>query len=433
MQRDERAVRSTPASVPLSMVKPATKWLRGLLRAGKAQQRTATKLAKVLFGPVPAKPKPKSAAKPRGKAVQGVAKGTLKAAPKPRARPASGAVARAALPALVPSLAPFATPLSPPRVRKKAAPAPGKWLAGHYAPLPELGQLPGRRLAYFLYLPDKPPNQAMRSRGRPLLVMLHGCEQSATQFAEGTRMNRLAERKGYAVLYPQQSLRSHARRCWKWYDKPTQDGGGDARLIVGAIEQVAARHAIDRARIYICGISAGAGMAHIVALNHPHLFAALGLHSGPVFGAGHNLIGALHVMQHGASGRMDAAIDEVLARQPAFPRLPTILLQGQADKVVRPVNQTQLVRQSVRVNRLPFDTLVTAQRLPAGAAGGRNPAHAYALHDYQVGKQVLLRVAQIDHLEHAWSGGDASLPFNDKARPDASKLLLDFFASQRRR
>ncbi len=41
------------------MVKPATKWLRGLLRAGKAQQRTATKLAKVLFGPVPAKPKPR--------------------------------------------------------------------------------------------------------------------------------------------------------------------------------------------------------------------------------------------------------------------------------------------------------------------------------------------------------------------------------------
>ncbi|QKY10491.1 extracellular catalytic domain type 1 short-chain-length polyhydroxyalkanoate depolymerase [Janthinobacterium lividum] len=398
------------------MVKPATKWLRGLLRAGKAQQRTASKLAKVLFGPVPAKPKAKARSKVVAKTTQ--------ASPKPRARPASDAL---------PALAPFATPLSPSRVRKRTPPPPGKWLAAHYAPLPELGQLPGRRLPYFLYLPEKALSAAMRSRGRPLLVMLHGCEQSATQFAEGTRMNRLAERKGYAVLYPQQSLRSHARRCWKWYDKLTQEGGGDVRLIVGAIEQVAARYAIDRARIYICGISAGAGMAHVVALNHPHLFAALGLHSGPVFGAGHNLIGALGVMQHGAAARADAAIDEVLARQPAFPRLPTILLQGLADKVVRPINQTQLVRQSVRVNRLPFDTVVTAQRLPGGAAGGRNPAHAYGLHDYQVGKDVLLRVAQVEHLEHAWSGGDASLPFNDKAKPDASRMLLDFFASHRRR
>ncbi|PKV45395.1 poly(hydroxyalkanoate) depolymerase family esterase [Janthinobacterium sp. 61] len=401
------------------MVKPATKWLRGLLRAGKAQQRTATKLAKVLFGPVPAKPKPRKAV---NKVVHKVvhkagAKAVVKTVAKARARSASDAPA---------ALAPFATPLSPPRVRKRTAPPPGKWLAAHYAPLP------GRRLPYFLYLPEKAPSAAMRTRGRPLLVMLHGCEQSATQFAEGTRMNRLAERKGYAVLYPQQSLRSHARRCWKWYDKLTQEGGGDVRLIVGAIEQVAARYAIDRTRIYICGISAGAGMAHIVALNHPHLFAALGLHSGPVFGAGHSLIGALQVMQHGAAARADAAIDEVLARHPAFPRLPTILLQGQADKVVRPINQTQLVRQSVRVNRLPADTLVTAQRLPGGAAGGRNPAHAYALHDYQVGKDVLLRVAQVEHLEHAWSGGDASLPFNDKAKPDASKMLLDFFSSHRR-
>ena len=59
LQRDELAVRSTTTRARFAMVKPATKWLRGLLRAGKAQQRTASKLAKVLFGPVPAKPTPK--------------------------------------------------------------------------------------------------------------------------------------------------------------------------------------------------------------------------------------------------------------------------------------------------------------------------------------------------------------------------------------
>lgn len=376
------------------MVKPANKWLRGLLRAGKAQQRTASKLARALFEPLAAT-----------------------SAPKPRTR-------KAAQPAG------FTSPASAP------APLPGKWLASHYAPLPELGQV-HRRLPYFLYLPDKAPSQAMRSRGRPLLVMLHGCEQSATQFADGTRMNRLAERKGYAVLYPQQSLRAHARRCWKWYDRQTQEGGGDVGLIIGAIGQVAARYAIDPARIYICGLSAGAGMAHLVALNHPHLFAAVGLHSGPVFGAGHSVLGAMNVMQHGAPARIDSAIEEVLARQLLFPRLPMMLLQGQADSVVRPVNQSQLVRQAIHVNRMPPETVITVENVPASAAasatGSRKRSHGYALHDYQAGGEVLLRVVQIEQLEHAWSGGDASLPFNDKAGPDASRLLLDFFARHQRR
>ncbi|WP_317202910.1 PHB depolymerase family esterase [Janthinobacterium sp.] len=396
------------------MVKASTQWLRGLARVGKAQRRTAGKLVKSLFAAPAAKPKAK--AKPKPKVA---AKPKAAAQPKAVAKPKVAAKARAA------PVRRVAKPRTP-------APLPGQWLAGYYAPPAVAGKLPGRRLNYFLYMPAKEPSQAMRRAGRPLLVMLHGCDQTASQFAEGTRMNRLAEKKGYAVLYPQQSLSSHPHRCWKWYDRATQEGGGDARLIVGAIEQVAARAPIDRTRIYICGMSAGAGMADIIALRHPELIAAVGLHSGPVYGGGHGMIGALKVMQQGASGRVDGAIGEVLAARPAFPMMPAILIQGEADKVVRPINQAQLARQSLLLNQQQGRVTVSAGTTPAGPAGGRNPAHAHTLHDYHIGKTLLLRVAQIARLEHAWSGGDASLSFNDKAGPDASKMLLDFFARHRR-
>ena len=402
------------------MVKASTQWLRGLMRAGKAQQRSATKLAKSLFG-TPAKPK--AAAKPKPKA---------KAAATPKAKPALRASAAPAPKTAKPRSAAAPRASRPSRAPAAAAPLPGKWLAAYYVAPPEAGGMPGRRMSYWLYLPAREPSETVRRKGRPLIVMLHGCDQTATQFAQGTRMNRLAEQKGYAVLYPQQSLSSHSHRCWKWYDKATQAGGGDVRLIVGVIEQVLAREAIDRSRIYIGGISAGAGMADIVALNHPELIAAVGLHSGPVYGAGHSVIGALRVMQHGASQRADGAIDDVLAGRPGFPRLPAILIQGESDKVVRPVNQTQLMRQSLLLNRMPGDTMVTVERMPAGRPGGRNPANAYQIQDFQVGKTLLLRVAQIEQLEHAWSGGDPSLSFNAKAGPDASKMMLEFFAKHRR-
>ncbi|WP_394777961.1 alpha/beta hydrolase family esterase, partial [Undibacterium sp.] len=154
-------------------------------------------------------------------------------------------------------------------------------------------------MRYWLYLPNAAPSSAPSSAaGKPLLIMLHGCEQSAGDFSEGTRMNQLAGDKGYAVLYPQQSLQAHANRCWKWYDPPTQRGAGDIALIAKMIRDTIEKHAIDPRRVYVCGISAGAAMAQILALTHPDLIAAVGMHSGPVFGVSRTPMGAYGVMQH---------------------------------------------------------------------------------------------------------------------------------------
>lgn len=386
-------------------------WMRSLVRAGKAQQGQAAKLFKSLLATP--KPGPKSKTKP-----------------KPRLRPAKPLGATAASKARAPAAS------ANPKAGAGSARLPGQWLSSYYSSLADGAALPARRLNYYLYLPDRFPAQPARGpqqkQAWPLIVMLHGCEQTAAQFAQGTRMNQLAGKKGYAVLYPEQSLRGHAHRCWKWYDKATQDGGGDVVMIVGMIEKVAAKYPIDRSRIYICGISAGAGMADIVALNHPQLIAAVGLHSGPMFGAGHSPIGAFGVMQHGAVNRVGSAIADVMHKTPGFPALPTILIHGQGDRVVRPINQTQLAQQCLLLNRMAAESAAPVVFKPAGRAGSRNPGRAYEIGDFYLRRKLLLRVARIAHLEHAWSGGDASLAFNSAAGPDASKMMLDFFARHRR-
>jgi poly(hydroxyalkanoate) depolymerase family esterase len=385
------------------MVKTANPWLRSLLRAGKKQQRTVARaLTNMLVAPTP---KPKAKPKPRPKA-------------KPRAAPA---VKSARL------SKPLAAPARPP-ASPKAAPAPtsqasGKWLASHFSGKADNGAGALRRISYWLYIPDSVPAGA----AMPLVVMLHGCDQSATLFAQGTRMNQWAEKQGYAVVYPQQSVSAHPHRCWKWYDRATQQGGGDVSLIVGIVNKVIGSYPIDRARVYISGLSAGAGMANIVALNHPEMFAAMGLHSGPLYGAGHSTIGALGVMKHGASARVDNAIDEVLRRTPAFPSMPTMLLQGDSDDVVRPVNQVQLTRQAMLLNRMPHGCAVEVQ-----TKEGTRRANPYRIHDVYQDRKVMLRVAQIAELKHAWSGGDDSLSYNCGAGPDASKMLLEFFSKHRR-
>ncbi|MFZ6749390.1 alpha/beta hydrolase family esterase [Undibacterium sp. Ren11W] len=390
-------------------------WLRSLARAGRAQQIQASKLLKSLL----TKPKAKAQAKPKTK---------IKAKPKSsailRKRPKIAKSARAT--AALRNLDADAISSLP----------SGIWLTSFYSSLADSAILPVRRMTYCLYLPDQYSAHAARLNQnnhenktlRPLIVMLHGCEQSATEFALGSRMNQLAGKKGVAVLYPQQALRAHPNRCWKWYDAATQEGGGDVQMIIGMIKKITQKYPIDTTRIYLCGISAGAAMADIVALNHPDLFAAIGLHSGPMFGAGHSKIGAYGVMQHGASHRVGAAITEVLHRTPAFPSMPTLLIQGMSDTIVRPINQSQLIQQTFLLNRLTADSARAVARQPASAAGSLKAANAYEVHDFYLGKKLLLRSTQIASLGHAWSGGNASLPFNSASGPDASKMMLDFFS-----
>ena len=364
------------------MAKPVrkTRLLRSLTRAAKAQQSMLTTLLDV-YTPAPSKPARKAV--PR----------------KPVARPG-------------------------------LAPATGRWLAGRF-PLPATpGQAAARSMQFWLYLPDRAPDECPRD-GWPLVVMLHGCHQSATQFAQGTRMNHLAEDKGFAVLYPQQSVTVQAQRCWRWYDRATQEGRAETDALASLIASMCELHPIDQRRIYACGLSAGAGMAAILALNHPELIAAVALHSGPVFGAAHGSLGGLRVMRHGAAEQADAAIRGVLQGRPAapMPPMPALLIQGEDDQVVDPVNQRQLARQWLQLNGLPAGPATRVAVKPAGRGGSRN---AHEIHDYLVGRKVVLRVVRIAGLGHAWSGGDPALAFNAKAGPDASRMALEFFGRHRR-
>jgi poly(hydroxyalkanoate) depolymerase family esterase len=376
------------------MLKSLTRlWLSGVQQVAKTQRSQQKKLLKSLLPKPPAK-----------------ARRSAKSAPK--------------------AVTPTAAKLAPANARKPAPVArparlPGKWMAFYYSSLAD-GVLPARRMPYWLYIPASAPAGPL-----PMVVMLHGCEQTAVEFAQGTRMNALAEEKGFAVVYPQQSLRGHPNRCWHWYERSTQDGGDDIRLIAGIMDKVCADYPIDHRRVFVAGLSAGAAMANILALNHPDKVAAVGLHSGPVYGAGHNKVGAYGVMQMGASRLADEAIRALMLKSTAFPGMPAILIQGREDKVVRRVNLDQLTLQFRLLNGLDAASESAPVEKP-GRPSGKRQAHPYRLHDYRRGRKLMLRVCEIQHLDHAWSGGDCSLKYNACAGPDASRMMWDFFARHRR-
>ncbi|CAN5216054.1 PHB depolymerase family esterase [soil metagenome] len=397
------------------MLKSLNRFLwNGVKRLSREQQRQGKSLVKSLIKASTIKPiKIAKAKAPRVKAA-----GAKSATTSPRAKP------RVASP-------PGTVRLSKPRVGRALAPAslqpPGLWSRFYQSASSTDHRASPRRMEYWLYIPDGVKKDLM-----PLVVMLHGCEQSASQFAQGTRMNQLAAKKGFAVLYPQQSRKENASRCWNWYDKTNQDGGGEASMIVGVVQKVREKFPIDASRIYIGGMSAGAAMANIIALRHPQLIAAVGLHSGAVFGEAQSALGAIAVMQHGSRNANFGTLHAALGGAGAQQKIPAILIHGERDFVVRSVNMAHAAKQFRVLNQLSGESdepVISEHPRVATASQSRN---AYKTFDYFDGRKLIVRVCEIAQLDHAWSGGDCSLRFNACEGPDASLMMWNFFALHRR-
>lgn len=398
-----------PTPDPFMSKSLSSLWLKSMRRVGKAQQAQGLRLFESLL------PKGSVFGLPRSGFKETKPAADLSAAKK--ARRSAAAKARA------------------------AAGLPGTWRKAWFT-LPGDGlYTDARRMMYWLYLPAAAatPPDAASAAPRPLVVMLHGCRQTAADFAAGSRMNALAERKGFAVLYPQQSAAADAHRCWHWYRRATQRGEGDVEVIAAMVAQVQGKHGLDASRTYVAGLSAGAALAAIVALRHPRLFAAVGMHSAPVFGTTHSPFSAYRAMQHGSGSSYGAAARFLVSQQPQFPGMPAILIHGDHDSVVRRVNADQLAEQFEIINS-PLITQGAQGASREGPVlrrhperrGGRRPRHAYQTATWYAGRKPQLVKCDVDMLGHAWSGGDASFEFNEPQGPDASLMLWTFFSHHRR-
>ena len=162
--------------------------------------------------------------------------------------------------------------------KRKPPPGSGSWIAGI-----AVGATGARR--YRLY---RPPDVSFGER-LPLMVMLHGCGQDAKSFAQSTRMNRIAARERFMVLYPEQDRLANAQGCWNWFD--TRSG---PRVWRSGTHHEGHRPGlpvvpVDRTRVAVAGLSAGASMAALLVTRHPGRFKAVMMHSGipPGHGAFH--------------------------------------------------------------------------------------------------------------------------------------------------
>ena len=265
---------------------------------------------------------------------------------------------------------------------------------------------PAGSRTYRLFIPSR-----YQERPLPLVVMLHGCTQSPDDFAAGTRMNFIAEEQNCLVVYPAQPSQANPAKCWNWFRTADQQRGrGEPSLIAGITRQIMDDYSVDRKRVYVGGLSAGAAAAAIMGATYNDLYAAIGIHSGLACGAATDLPSALVAMRQGGSDPKGVSGDR--------PAVPTIVFHGDRDTTVHPNNGGQILEQSVRTMRA--QKKVHRGQVPGG--------HAYTrtiLSD--ASGRAMLEHWNIHGAGHAWSGGSAAGSYTDPRGPDATREMIRFF------
>jgi poly(hydroxyalkanoate) depolymerase family esterase len=236
------------------------------------------------------------------------------------------------------------------RAADKVAAAPRASGSGRLTPLSGLVDNPGN-LNAFSYVPQG------LAAGAPLVVVLHGCTQNAAGYDHGSGWSHLAERHGFALLFPEQQRANNSNLCFNWYE-PTDNaaGRGEAASIRHMIDRMAQAHQIDRERVFVTGLSAGGAMASVMLAAYPDMFAGGAIVAGLPFGCASNLSEAFGCMAgrgHGGRAALAAKVRAASSHGGPWPRVS--VWHGAADGIVVPGNGDAIAAQWAEMHGLPTE------------------------------------------------------------------------------
>lgn len=232
-------------------------------------------------------------------------------------------------------------------------------------PLARFGANPGALVAKF-HVPSG------LEKGAPLVVVLHGCTQTAAGYDHHSGWSQLADEFGFALLFPEQQRANNPNLCFNWFlAGDTRRGSGETLSIRQMIETMVDMHGLDPNRIFITGLSAGGAMAAAMLASYPEVFAGGAIIAGLPYGSATTIPEAFDRMRgHGGPSEEDLQrlLQGASAHEGPWPRIS--IWHGSADQTVAISNAEALAAQWRGVHQL--------ERPPTHSeASGRHTRHVW--------------------------------------------------------
>lgn len=187
-----------------------------------------------------------------------------------------------------------------------------------------------------------------------LVVVLHGCTQSAAGYDYGSGWSILAERYGFVVLFPEQQDANNPKRCFNWFQTgDIERDRGEAASIRQMVERAIRDHGVDRDRIYVTGLSAGGAMTATMLAAYPEVFAGGAIIAGLPYRCATSVSEAFECMFQGQTRPAKEWGDLVRRASPHRGPWPKVSVwHGSADATVKPLNAGEIIKQWTNVHGL---------------------------------------------------------------------------------
>ena len=267
------------------------------------------------------------------------------------------------------------------------------------------GTNPGALVAKTYLPPSLAPNA-------PLVVVLHGCTQNAAVYDRGSGWSELAERHGFAVLFPEQARSNNHNLCFNWYQATdARRERGEAASIAQMVRHMTATHGLDANQVFVNGLSAGGAMTSVMLACYPELFAGGAIIAGLPFGVAASVPEALERMRgHGLPSRRALASRIENAADPRGPWPTLSVWHGTADRIVDIANA---------------DLIVDQWRDRGGLAGENGEVDSIAGHERTIWRDSAGRAA-LERIDIAGMGHGTPIdPRGDDGCGQAGPHMLD--------
>lgn len=203
------------------------------------------------------------------------------------------------------------------------------------------GTNPGALLMY-KYVPASMPSNA------PVVVLLHGCSQSAASYDDEPGWVKFANTYKFYLVFAQQQSINNSSKCFNWFQSgDITRGYGEALSIKQMVDKMKSTHSVDASRVFVSGLSAGGAMTAVMLATYPDVFAGGAIMAGIPYKCATSSSAAFGCMSPGVNKTPQQWGDLARSGYSGYSgRKPKVaIFHGTSDFTVKDMNLTELMEQ----------------------------------------------------------------------------------------